>query len=224
MIILPNNFTIAIDGVSASGKGTIAKELSKYLDLPFLDTGKLYRLVAYLIIQNNINEDDNINIIDIASRLHEFCDIYSINHTLAKSLSTEKVGMLASRISTIKELRRNLLKIQRDFSMNNDKGAILDGRDIATVVLPSANYKIFVTADVTIRAHRRLKQLHEQGIYAILPKVLSDLINRDKKDMTRKEAPLAQDLSAVLIDTTDLTVDEIVQFLLKDIEQKYCSS
>jgi len=190
---------IAIDGPAASGKGTLARKIAKHFGLQYLDTGSLYRAVALKVLEC---ESDAIK---VAKNL-------TIEDTKSPKLRGEEVGNLASQVSAIPEVRQALLDFQREFSL---QGAVLDGRDIGTVVCPNADIKFYITASVDIRAERRAKELG--GDIEIIKK---DLAERDKRDMERAVAPLKPADDAVIIDTSNMNIDIVFDRavgIIKDI-------
>ena len=213
---MKNNLIIAIDGTAASGKGTLAKRISKEFEFAYLDTGKLYRLVAYIIIKDKINSND-IN--EVKNRFTNF-NFEDISLKIS-TLKSDEVGKMASLIAGYKELRDILLQYQKEFAFkkhHNKKGVVLDGRDIGTVVLPEANLKFFVDANVETRAERRWKELISLGQSTIKRNVLKDLRSRDERDSQRKHSPLTPASDAILLDTTNLSVDEVFSSAKKYIE------
>ena len=194
---------VAIDGPAASGKGTIAKKLAEYFNLSYLDTGILYRAVALKTRTNGMNEKDSQSAEKVARQV----SIDSINHT---RIRTRAVSDLASKIATIRGVREELLDRQRRFAQNPDpgkEGAILDGRDIGTVVCPHADFKIFIMADLEIRAKTRWKELLQSDPTVIYCEVLEEMRSRDERDTNRKDAPLAVTSGALVIDTSNKSID-----------------
>ena len=194
---------VAIDGPAASGKGTIAKKLAEYFNLSYLDTGILYRAVALQMLTKGMNEKDSQS----AEKAARQVSIASIDHT---EIRTRAVSDLASKIATISGVREELLDRQRRFAQNPDPGkdgAILDGRDIGTVVCPHADFKIFIMADLEIRAKRRWKELLQSDPTVIYCEVLEDVRSRDERDTNRKDAPLAVTSGALVIDTSNKSID-----------------
>ena len=194
---------VAIDGPAASGKGTIAKKLAEYFNLSYLDTGILYRAVALQMLNKGMNEKDSQS----AEKAARQVSIASIDHT---EIRTRAVSDLASKIATISGVREELLDRQRRFAQNPDPGkdgAILDGRDIGTVVCPHADFKIFIMADLEIRAKRRWKELLRSDPTVIYCEVLEDVRSRDERDTNRKDAPLAVTSGALVIDTSNKSID-----------------
>ena len=194
---------VAIDGPAASGKGTIAKKLAEYFNLSYLDTGILYRAVALQMLTKGMNEKDSQSAEKVARQV----SIDSIDHT---GIRTRAVSDLASKIATIPGVREELLDRQRRFAQNPDlgkDGAILDGRDIGTVVCPHADFKIFIMADLEIRAKRRWKELLQSDPTVIYCEVLEEMRSRDERDTNRKDAPLAVTSGALVIDTSNKSID-----------------
>lgn len=206
---------IAIDGSAASGKGTLAKSLARQLSYDYLDTGALYRAVGLSLIKagvspNNIVENQAI---DIAKSL----DLDLTNSPLIRD---DRVADMASRVAAITPVRAALLDLQRRFAATpqSGRGAILDGRDIGTVVLPSADLKLFIDAAIETRAKRRTKELHDAGQSAMLRDVLADMQARDKRDRTRSVAPLRAADDAITIDTTTMDAAAVLALALTYVE------
>ena len=202
---------IAVDGPAASGKGTIARALAKHFDLPHMDTGMLYRAVALNLWRWGGDPG------------HEFealkaCDVAAVDPE-DPELKSEAAGGIASRISAYPLVRAALIKRQRDFA-DQPGGAVLDGRDIGTVIAPDADAKLFVTASAEVRARRRVGELMTRGIAAHLADVLIDIKARDERDAGRETAPLKQATDADLLDTSDVTVDEAIAAAIKLVEAR----
>ncbi len=202
---------IAVDGPTASGKGTLAKALAAHFGLPFLDTGLLYRAVGRQVQINNGNPDDPAD----ALAGCDFPD--SILDDAA--LRTEEVGGLASRVSIHPVVRAALNKRQVDFA-NQPGGALLDGRDIGTVIAPHADVKLFVTAPAEVRAQRRYDEMQRHGIDVRFADILADIHARDARDMGRADAPLKPAQDALLLDTGDLTIGGAVQAAIALVESR----
>ncbi|AML50333.1 (d)CMP kinase [Falsihalocynthiibacter arcticus] len=185
-------FTVAIDGPAAAGKGTISKAVAAHFGFAHLDTGLLYRAVGARVLGG----DEAI----FAAQSLAVSDLEQSN------LRTNEVAHAASEIAVIPEVRAALLEFQRSFSAR-DGGAVLDGRDIGTVICPDADVKLFVTASAQVRAARRFQEFSQTGVETSLSEVLADVIARDKRDSERATAPLVAALDAVLIDTSDLTIE-----------------
>lgn len=194
---------VAIDGPAGSGKGTISKKLAEYFNLSYLDTGILYRAVALQLLTKGMNEKDSQSAEIVARQV----SIASIDHT---GIRTRAVSDLASKIAAIPGVRQELLTRQRRFAQNPDPGkdgAILDGRDIGTVVCPHADFKIFIIADLEIRAKRRWKELLQSDPTVIYCEVLEEMRSRDERDTNRKDAPLVVTSDAMVIDTSNKSID-----------------
>ncbi len=207
---------LAIDGPAASGKGTLARRLSRHLHLPYLDTGTLYRAVGLRLVNEGKDPKNQEEAIDAARNITQ--------HDLADpALRQEKVGQAASVISAIGEVRQILLDYQRSFAVSAE-GAVLDGRDIGTVVCPEADVKIFMTASVETRAKRRHEQLQGEGFEVVYDSVLQGLRERDKRDEQRENAPLKAAKDAILLDTTDMTIDEVFISILEKLRKRNAAS
>ncbi len=206
---------IAIDGPAASGKGTLAKSLAKEFNYAYLDTGKLYRAVGMEVLRKGRDPDDPKAAIPEA--IH-FKDNFNPELLADPVLATDEAGQAASKVSAIPEVREALLQLQKDFANNPPEGfggAVLDGRDIGTVICPDARHKLFVTADTEIRAERRHKELQSRDIDVTYEAVLADMRQRDARDSGRATAPLKPAEDAVVLDTTDLDIDEAFEKALK---------
>ncbi|RYM09530.1 (d)CMP kinase [Sphingobium cupriresistens] len=193
---------IAVDGPAASGKGTIAKALGRHYGLPVLDTGLLYRAVGLSVLKAGGDPDQETDALAAAG----FDDAILAD----PALRSEAVGSLASRVSVHQSVRDALVQRQRDFA-TQPGGAILDGRDIGTVIAPDADAKIFVTASVHVRAERRFKDALSQGGHPDMDSLIADIQARDTRDTSRDHAPLKVAQGADLLDTSDLTIDAAVQ-------------
>ena len=193
---------IAIDGTLASGKGTIARRLSDLFALPHMDTGRLYRATGVAAMNAGADLTDAKAIAEIASKLEP--SLFT-----EAELRTAEAGLSASKVAVLPEVRAALLELQRNFA-HQPTGAILDGRDIGTVVCPEADVKLWVDADVEVRAKRRHAELKAAGDTITLDELTAQLRERDERDRNRKDAPMVAAADAILIDTTDLTIDAAV--------------
>ena len=193
---------IAIDGPSASGKGTLAKMLAAHFNLPYLNTGALYRLLALRVIEQKIDQE---NVEELVKNISEK-DLEN------EKLFSEDVGAVASAIAKNPKIRAALFDFQRNFAQSK-KGAVLDGRDTTTVICPDADYKFFVTADVEIRAKRRFNQLKMTAY----EEILAQLKKRDENDFNRQDAPLKIASDAHIINNENLSIEEGFQKILKII-------
>jgi len=202
---------IAIDGPAAAGKGTLAKRLAAHFDYAHLDTGSIYRATGVKVMKDGIDMDD-------AEACAAAARALTPEDLASDGLRTEEAGQAASKVSAIPEVRAALLAFQRDFAANppgGKKGAVLDGRDVGTVVCPDAPVKLFVTASVEVRAERRYKELQEKGDTAIYARVLAELKERDDRDTNRAVAPLKPADDAHLIDTSEMDADQAFDRALK---------
>ncbi|WP_439530355.1 (d)CMP kinase [Pannonibacter sp.] len=190
---------IAIDGPAASGKGTLARRLASHFGLRHLDTGLTYRAVAAALLANGLPLGDEAIAVDIAHRL-------DLGHMDRSVLSAHEIGEAASRMAVLPGLREELVRLQRAFAMV-PPGAVLDGRDIGTVVCPDADVKLYITAAPEARARRRTAEILSQGKEADFVSVLEDLKRRDERDQTRAVAPLKQAADAHLLDTTEMDIE-----------------
>ncbi len=203
------SFVVAVDGPAASGKGTLARRLAERFGLAHLDTGKLYRATAYLVLADGADPADPAAAEPAARRI-------SPALLADPRLLDEEVARASSIVAAIPEVRAALLELQRNFAADppplpdgrKARGAVLDGRDIGTAVCPDAAVKLFVTASVEERARRRVKELREHGAPAIYSDVLQDMTERDARDSSRRVAPLAAAPDAITIDTTGLDADQ----------------
>jgi cytidylate kinase len=199
---------IAIDGPSASGKGTVAKAVARALDFHFLDSGALYRLVALAALNAGVPWSDESGLAGLALGLQASFrdeDIVLNDQIVTEGIRSEVCGEGASMVGAIGGVRAALLERQRAF--RQPPGLVADGRDMGTVVFPAADLKIYLTASVEVRAERRYKQLKQKGIAATLPVLLKDLRERDERDMSRSTAPLKPSPEAHILDTTALTAE-----------------
>lgn len=205
-------FTVAIDGPAAAGKGTIGRALAARFGFAHLDTGLLYRAVAHKLLEQGDRPDPG-HAARVARQLVP-ADIE------VQGLRSREVTRESSRIAAIPEVRSALLDYQRSFS-RRDGGAVLDGRDIATVIAPDAELKLFVTADDKVRVRRRLKELNDSGIGVTYDEVLSDLRERDRRDQRRGLSALRRADEAILLDTTELSIAEAVEKAAAAVIEKF---
>ena len=214
---------IAIDGTAASGKGTLGKKLSNKYNFPYLDTGILYRKVAFHIIKEQLNYTS-----DLEKQCCDFARNLILEEFKNENLRTEIVAELASKIATFPVLRKILNNKQKDFNkINKNKygGCILDGRDIGTIILPNADFKFFITASLEVRAKRRLLEknisfLHENDEKCMLQSLINNMRERDKLDSMRKISPLVPAKDAHVIDTSLINAQELLLIVTNIIEGK----
>ena len=207
---------IAIDGTAASGKGTLGRTLAMRLDLDYLDTGKLYRAVGHAALTSGVDIDasDPTAIAEIATNL-------DLSQPFTSELRTTDVGEAASKVAALAEVRQAFLRKQREFAEHppHGKGAVLDGRDIGTVVLPDADAKFYIDAAADIRANRRHLELVAAGEAIEFPEVLSDLIKRDCRDKNRTVAPLIAADDAFFIDSSTKNAEEVLELVLSCLQE-----
>ena len=206
---------IAVDGPTASGKGTVAQRVAAALGFHYLDSGALYRLVALRALRAGTAPDDAGTLAAIASALRpHFTDRIRLDgEDVTDAIRSEDVGLMASRIAVHPALRTALLDLQHRF--RRTPGLVADGRDMGTVVFPDATTKVFLTASVEARADRRHKQLSEKGIPANIAALLQDLRERDARDSSRAASPLKPAEDARLLDSSNLTIDEVVNQVIR---------
>ncbi|NDU86163.1 MAG: (d)CMP kinase [Ferrovum sp.] len=205
---------IAIDGPSASGKGTVAQRVAQTLGYHYLDSGSLYRLTALWAERVLGDERDELGLAQLAQTLpveFEGEDCFLNGQCVTEEIRTESCGLAASRISGFPGVREALLQLQRSYL--RAPGLVADGRDMGSVVFPQAQLKVFLTADAEVRAERRVKQLISKGIHVIIEDVVKDLRERDARDMARSVAPLTA-VGAWMLDTSALTIPEAVARIL----------
>jgi len=208
---------LTLDGPSGVGKGTVASIIAQKLDWHLLDSGAIYRAFAIVARDNDIKIDDIDGLLKLANNFdisfklnsnHEPLNVYLNNVEVSSELRTEKTAALASQFAKIKSLRKTLLVKQRQFKKL--PGLVADGRDMGTVVFPDAPFKVFLTAEVEERAKRRLKQLQESGIAGNISHTLAEVQKRDERDANRQHSPLRPAKDALVIDTTNLTINEVI--------------
>ncbi len=202
---------IAVDGPTASGKGTISKELARHFGLPFMDTGLLYRAVGWTVRQQGGDPDVQADAVKAC--------VFDDNLLDDPVLRSENVGGYASKVSAHPSVRSALDQRQRDFA-NQSAGAVLDGRDIGTVIAPHADVKLFITATSEARAVRRFEEMKARGEAINFDDILADILRRDERDQNRAAAPLKPAADADLLDTTELTIDAAVQQAIAMVNAK----
>ena len=214
------SFSIAIDGPAGAGKSTIAKKIAKELRFIYVDTGAMYRAMALFLIRNGISPDEKEKI-SVMCKLANITILYEDGEqqvwlngeNVTGLLRTEEVGNMASASSVHPDVRIKLVELQRQLAAKTD--VVMDGRDIGTHVLPNANLKIYLTASSQVRAERRYDELVAKGEECDLDKIELDIMERDTRDMTREISPLRQAEDAILIDSSDMTIDEVVEAVVK---------
>lgn len=216
---------IAIDGPAGAGKSTIAKQLAKTLGYIYVDTGAMYRTLAVYFIRNKVGEKDSarmsalVDNADVKIRYENGeQQLYLNGENVTPLLRTEEVGNMASACAVNPDVRRKLTEMQK--AMGTSCNLVMDGRDIGTTVLPDAAVKIFLTASVEVRAKRRYDELTAKGITPDLAQIQADIADRDYQDSHRKHSPLKQAADAVLVDTSFMTIEEVLAHILGIVREK----
>jgi len=215
-------YSIAIDGPAGAGKSTIAKRIAKHLNFIYVDTGAMYRALALYFIRNNISPDEKEKIKNACNNaditieyLNGEQQVILNGENVSHLIRTEEVGNMASAASVYPSVRLKLVELQRNLAKKAN--VVMDGRDIGTYVLPNADLKIYLTAGSSERARRRYLELKERGIAADISEIEKDIIERDKRDMNRDFAPLRQAEDAILIDSSDMTIEEVNETIIKHV-------
>jgi len=227
-----NKITIAIDGFSSTGKSTVAKQLAKKISYVYVDSGAMYRAVTFYAMQNGLISDNdfnsealiyqlsNINISFKYNKVLGFAEVYLNDINIEKQIRTLEVSSFVSQVAAISEVRLKLVEQQK--KMGRDKGVIMDGRDIGTVVFPAAELKLFMIASAETRAERRFQELIERGDKVEYKEVLNNVQERDYLDSNREDSPLVKAEDAIEIDNSNMTLDEqfnkILQLVKMTIE------
>ena len=209
-------YNVAIDGPAGAGKSTIAKLVAKEKGYIYVDTGAMYRGLAIHFIKKGLKAEDIKGIVEACKDAevsivyeNDVQQIYLNGENVTAMLRTEEVGNMASKTSAIPAVREKLLELQR--TLAREKDVIMDGRDIGTNILPNADVKIYLTASVETRATRRYKELLEKGENCVYEEIAQDIKERDERDMNREIAPLKQAEDAILVDRSEMTIDEVVK-------------
>ena len=221
---------IAIDGTAGSGKGTLAKQLAKKLGFGYLDTGAIYRSVAYYMVETGVDLSKGENIAKAVKKIN-FKVVFEADENgnkvqknildgtdLGEKIRTEEISLASSIVSQVKEVREFATKIQHEIASSFD--VVVEGRDIGTVVCPDAQMKVFLTASAEVRAQRRLKELQEKGICAIYDEILKKVKERDARDTNRETAPLKPAADALFLDTSSMTADDVFAIVLREMKGK----
>lgn len=221
------SIVIAVDGPSGAGKGELTKRLAKELNYSLLDSGSIYRVLAYAARLAGLALFDEDSLVQEALVLNLSFDVQDDGvHVMlngddvSKEIRNEQAGINASKVAALPLVREALLQRQRDFLVQSENGLVADGRDMGTVVFPDAQVKIFLDASADVRANRRYKQMLSSGKEASLSEILKDIKDRDERDRNRPVAPLVPADDAVIIDSSDMTIDEVVKEALAIIHSK----
>ena len=215
-----NNIIVAIDGPAGSGKSTIAKIIAKKFNFTYIDTGAMYRMITLYLLENNIDFDDLkeiekvLNTVNLDMQGDKF---YLNNVDVSTKIREKRINENVSKVASIKIVRSNLVDLQRKIS--NNKNVILDGRDVGTVIFPNAQVKIFLIASPEERARRRHNEFLEKKTEITYEEVLKSIKERDHIDSTRNESPFVKADDAIELDSTNLTIDDVVNFISKEIEK-----
>lgn len=212
-------YNIAIDGPAGAGKSTIAKTIASKLSFIYIDTGSMYRAIAYYMLGQGVSLDDSNEIDEACKHINVSIEYKNgeqqviLNQVnITDKLRSEEVGLTASKVAKYSSVRTKMVELQRELAKSAN--VIMDGRDIGTVVLPNADLKVFLTASSYVRAMRRFKELSDKGVACDINEIEQDIIARDHQDMTREISPLRQAEDAILLDSSDLTIDEVVHKII----------
>ncbi|MEE0884511.1 MAG: (d)CMP kinase, partial [Faecalimonas sp.] len=208
-------YNVAIDGPAGAGKSTVAKRVAKELGYIYVDTGAMYRALAVFFLKKGLKPEDTKEIAEVCKEAQVSIgyedgvqQVYLNGENVTSLLRTEEVGNMASVSSAVREVRAQLLELQRELARTKD--VVMDGRDIGTNILPNADVKVYLTASVETRAKRRYLELQEKGVECNLEDIAHDIEERDTRDMNREIAPLKQAEDAVLVDSSNMSIDEVV--------------
>lgn len=222
--------TIAIDGFSSTGKSTLAKQVAKKLGYVYVDTGAMYRAVTLYAMQNGLIDEFEFNKAELINKLPTiqlkfefnpqlgFAEMYLNDSNVEKQIRTLEVSSFVSQVAEVSEVRAMLVKLQKQ--MGKDKGVVMDGRDIGTVVFPDAEIKLFMSARADVRAQRRFDELSEKGQLVSYDRVLENVLQRDHIDTTREDSPLVKANDAIEIDNSELTREEQFEKVMQIIQTK----
>lgn len=215
------NRVIAIDGPAGCGKGTISKKISEICNYLYIDTGATYRCIALLAIENNIDINDENKIVELAKKTRIDFDscgkVYLNGKDVTNKIRSKEVTKIVSPLSSLPKLREVMVELQRNMAKSND--VIIEGRDITTVVFPDADYKFYLDADILTRAERRFKQYQEKGIDMKIDEIIDNIKKRDYNDMNKTVGALIRTDDQIYIDSTNLSIDEVVDKMLKIIRR-----
>ncbi len=221
------NYNIAIDGPAGAGKSTIAKIVAKKLEFIYVDTGAMYRAMALFMLRQAILTDDQEsisqagNLVDITIEyINGEQQVVLNGENVTGLIRTEEIGRMASTVAKYNAVRTKMVELQKNLASSSN--VIMDGRDIGTVVLPDADLKVYLTASSKVRALRRFKELVGKGIPCDIKEIEADIISRDNQDMNREISPLRQAENSVLVDSSNMTIDEVIDKIIELFKEK-CS-
>lgn len=219
------NYNIAIDGPAGAGKSTIAKAIAKKLEFIYVDTGAMYRAMALYVIRQNVDANDVTGIAKACKNVHVTItyqngeqQVILNEENVTNLLRAEEVGKMASAVAKHNDVRTKMVDLQRNLAVTSN--VVMDGRDIGTVVLPNADLKIYLTASSKERARRRYAELTQKGEKCDINAIEQDIIDRDRQDMNREISPLRQAEDAILIDSSDMTIDQVVDAVIALYQSK----
>lgn len=217
--------TIAIDGPAGAGKSTVAQLVAQRLNYIYIDTGAMYRAIAWKVLQENITGDNTLAIIEIAKNItikltyiEGKTQVFVDEFDVTDEIRNPKISQMVAEVAQLAVAREAMVALQRE--MATQGGVVMDGRDIGSYVLPNADVKIFLTASIAERAHRRWQEMNSKGFVVSLEELTADIAGRDKKDCERAISPLVQAADALLLDTTSLSIEEVVTRILTICEER----
>lgn len=218
---IDNNIVIAIDGPAGAGKSTVAKQVSRILNINYIDTGAMYRAITFKCIKNGLDLEDEKSVVDLCKNTDlkfENNSIFIDGQCVDDDIRTLQVSSKVSYVARIPGVRFHLVELQRE--MGKGDNVVLDGRDVGTQIFPNTKYKYYLNAAVETRAKRRYDELILKGVKASFEAIVEDVRNRDKIDSTRVVSPLKKASDAIEIDSTNMTIEEVVDFIVNDVRGK----
>ncbi|MDY2794528.1 (d)CMP kinase [Peptostreptococcus porci] len=218
---IDNNIVIAIDGPAGAGKSTVAKQVSRILNINYIDTGAMYRAITFKCIKNGLDLEDEKSVVDLCKNTDlkfENNSIFIDGQCVDDDIRTLQVSSKVSYVARIPGVRFYLVELQRE--MGKGDNVVLDGRDVGTQIFPNTKYKYYLNAAVETRAKRRYDELILKGVKASFEDIVEDVRNRDKIDSTRVVSPLIKASDAIEIDSTNMTIEEVVDFIVNDVRGK----
>lgn len=217
-------FLLAIDGPAGAGKSTVSREVARRLGFTMIDTGALYRTVALAAVRAGIDQEDEDRLAELLSRIEIRLDgdrVFLDGEDVSRAIRTPEISLGASRVSAVPAVRQGLLRLQRELGRAAPRGAVLEGRDIGTVVFPDADAKFFLTASVEQRAKRRYEELRSRGEEVTLEEVLADQIRRDRRDSERTLAPLRPADDALVVDSSGRSIEDVVGEIVGIVRDRF---